>query len=372
MASPLDGRQEPHAPVERGAGIGDHGAHMLLRGGQRARRGDAADRRRIAAHRAARPDAGAGAGGCRCGRRGASAMPMPRRPHSRNCGLSSSTRPASGSRRRSSAESRRAIATITPDSRRKPAARQHTRQLAGPHEQLVGAIERAIQHLAHGRRRGGPVELLDADAGRGEAVLRQVDPVQRAIVVLAVLQVVQDLQGVAQRVGIRVQLGPLAMQVEQEAADRRGRQRAIAEEILPVVVAKLDGVAPEGGEQVERMLRRHAGRRQAGAQGLRLGQPGGGLGRPRQGAREGIEPRDLVVGRQRRVVADIVGGAHEGVEGRDMRAQRRGQQPRADLKVLVPGALARGRLNRAVQCAPPAIVSPSRQPSRSAGAALPP
>ena len=128
----------------------------------------------------------------------------------------------------------------------------------------------------------GSSSSLDLDAGRRKTVQGQVDAVQRPVVVLTVLQVVQHLQRIAQRIGIRVELGALAVQIEQETADRRGGQRAVAEQILPVAIAKLGRIVLEGGEQVERVLRRHAGRGQARAQRLRLGQRRGRLRRPGQ------------------------------------------------------------------------------------------
>src|SRR3546814_15498030 len=53
----------------------------------------------------------------------------------------------------------------------------------------------------------------------GEPVLRQVDAIERAVVALAVLQVIEDLQGGAERVGGGVVGRMLAVQVEQVAAE---------------------------------------------------------------------------------------------------------------------------------------------------------
>src|SRR5690606_22896615 len=107
-----------------------------------------------------------------------------------------------------------------------PAA-QGARQLRGGAQQLVDAIEHVIQNLAQSRRARRGIERLDAETGGGEAVQRQVNPIELAIVVLAVLQVVEQLQGVAQGVREAVQRAVLAVQIEQVPADRRCRERAV-------------------------------------------------------------------------------------------------------------------------------------------------
>jgi hypothetical protein len=56
---------------------------------------------------------------------------------------------------------------------------------------------------------------------------------------------------------------------------------------------------------------------------------------------EGGEAGDLVFRCQGGVVGDVVDGAGKIIVGRHVRAQRGGQQPGADRKVLVGRALAR-------------------------------
>src|SRR3546814_4828516 len=105
----------------------------------------------------------------------------------------------------------------------------------------------------------------------------------------------------------------LAVQVGQVAADGSGRAAAVAQELAPVRVAQLHRILLEGGDEVAAARGRDAGFRQTDAQARRLleARPvGGGIGERRL---EGGEARDLVLGRQRRVVGDVVDGAREGV-----------------------------------------------------------
>src|SRR3546814_3300824 len=75
------------------------------------------------------------------------------------------------------------------------------------------------------------IEHPDVQPLDGEPVLRQVDAIERAVVALAVLQVIEDLQGGAERVGGGVVGRMLAVQVEQVAADGIGREAAVAQEL---------------------------------------------------------------------------------------------------------------------------------------------
>src|SRR3546814_11947674 len=93
----------------------------------------------------------------------------------------------------------------------------------------------------------------------GEPVLRQVDAIERAVVALAVLQVIEDLQGGAERVGGGVVGRMLAVQVEQVAADGIGREAAVAQELAPVRVAPLHRILLDGGDEVAAAPGRDAG-----------------------------------------------------------------------------------------------------------------
>ena len=109
-------------------------------------------------------------------------------------------------------------------------------------------------------------ELFDARPARGERVLRNIDAVEIAIVVLAVLQMIDDLQRGAQRVVGRPDRAALAMDVADEAADRHGRERAIRDQIVPVAIAQLGDVELERGDQILGVLRRQPALGEHGAQ----------------------------------------------------------------------------------------------------------
>ncbi len=97
-------------------------------------------------------------------------------------------------------------------------------------------------------------------------VQRNVDAVEIAIVLAAVLQMIDDLQRRAQRIVGRPDRAALAMHVADEAADRHRRECAIADQIVPVAVAQLGDVEPECGEQILRVLRRQVALGERGAQ----------------------------------------------------------------------------------------------------------
>ena len=94
-----------------------------------------------------------------------------------------------------------------------------------------------------------------------------------AIVLAAILQVVDHLQRRAQRVGGGPGRLVLAVHVEDEAADRRRREPAVIHQLGPIGVAGLAHVEAEGVEQVEGVAGRKAALAQSEAQGfgLRIG-----------------------------------------------------------------------------------------------------
>ena len=153
-----------------------------------------------------------------------------------------------------------------------------------------------------------------------------------AVVVGAILQMVQHLQRRAERVRWRPGHARLAVQIEQLPPDRRRRIAAIRHQIVPVSVTRFDRVEPERLEQVVAMLRRgprfgqacahrQSGRRIAARRALQY------LG-------HAVEPAQLVFRHQLRVVGDIVGVAREAVERMHMRSQVAPDQPGADRKIL--------------------------------------
>src|SRR5437870_5728352 len=80
----------------------------------------------------------------------------------------------------------------------------------------------------------------------------------RGVIGSTILQVVEHLQGGAQRVGSRPGGPAFAVQIEQLAADRRCRVAAILHQIVPVAVAQLGCIEAKRPEHVMAMLRRDA------------------------------------------------------------------------------------------------------------------
>jgi len=60
-------------------------------------------------------------------------------------------------------------------------------------QKLFGARRKPAKAFAQRRRRALGAQRLDADAARGQGVLRNIDAVEFAIVVTAVLQMIDDL-----------------------------------------------------------------------------------------------------------------------------------------------------------------------------------
>jgi hypothetical protein len=127
---------------------------------------------------------------------------------------------------------------------------------------------------AESRRARSQLQHVDVEPFGGKPLTGQVDAVQFAVVVLAVLQVIEDLQGGAERVGGGIACRVLAMQIQQVAPDRVGGEAAVAEQFAPVGVAQLHRVLLEGGDQVSAARTRHAGSGEAFAQAAGLLQAG--------------------------------------------------------------------------------------------------
>ena len=187
-------------------------------------------------------------------------------------------------------------------------------------------------------------ERLDRGAGGCQRIARQIDAIEVAKILAAVLQVIVDLQAGAERVGGRPGRCALAMDVEHEAADRHRRIAAIMDHLVPVLVAKLRHVHPERDQDVERMARRHRTLRQRAPQidGLGLA-----VAAAQQFGFEQIEIAELVAVAERRMIGDVVGGSDEIVERQNQRPVARMDDPRRDRKVLVAVCLAGSQFARA-------------------------
>ena len=177
------------------------------------------------------------------------------------------------------------------------------------------------------QQRGGRLvqrQRLDGGASGLQRVKRQIDPIEVLVVLAAILQVIVDLQRRAERVGGGPGRGALAVNVEHEPPDRHGRIAAIVNELVPVRVAKLADVHPEGGQQVERMARRHRTFRQRPPQidGFRLA-----VALAEQLSLEQIEVSELGFRIQRRMIGDVVRGTDKIVESQDHRPMTRVDDP---------------------------------------------
>ena len=137
-----------------------------------------------------------------------------------------------------------------------------------PSRRLVARREivDAAEQLGRGAR---GAEIARRRARRRERIERNVDAIELAEILAAILQVIVDLQRGAQRVVRRPGGAALAVHIEHEAPDRHRRVAAIVNEIVPVLVAQLGHVHAERDEQVLRVARRQA------ALGERVAQPHG-------------------------------------------------------------------------------------------------
>ncbi len=197
-----------------------------------------------------------------------------------------------------------------------------------------------MQALQQRRRCARRIERLDTGAASGERILRNVDPVEIAIVLLAILQVIDDLQGGAQRIIGRPAIAAFAVDIADETADRHGGERAIGDQIVPIAIAQFGDVELERGEQILGVLRRKVMRSQLGAQPHRdrvavilAGEP----------PIETVEQCQFLGRRQRRVVGDVVRCAHEIIERQDRPAMAWRNKPGRHREILIPVTLARSQ-----------------------------
>ena len=289
-----------------------------------------------------RPPVSTRAGGPPRGAPISPAMP-PRLCASNSSGLRC-TRSASGSRTFSMPTILSAKAWITEISRpRRKSFTSAASDLLSLSTVSVRTRER-LQALQQRRRRFRLAQHLDRRAGGGERVARQVDAVEVAKILGAVLQMVVDLQAGAQRVGGGPGRGALAVNVEHEAADRHRRVAAIVDHVVPVLVTQLGDVHPERDQHVERVARRHRARGERVAQADRLLL---GVALAEQLRFEQVEQPKLFVRRQRRVIGDVVGRPDEIVEAENQRPVTRMNDPRRDRKILVTVGLSGSQFARA-------------------------
>ena len=118
-------------------------------------------------------------------------------------------------------------------------------------QKVAGSPGQFRERGAERRGRRGQGQHFDARAKLLERVQREIDPVETAVILAAILQMIDDLQGRAKRV-IETPgcAGVFAVNVQHEAPDRHRRIAAVIDEIVPVLIAKLRHVAAEGGHEI--------------------------------------------------------------------------------------------------------------------------
>ena len=107
------------------------------------------------------------------------------------------------------------------------------------------------------------IQILDPHPGLVHPVLRQVNPVQLPVIILAVLHMIYHLQTHAQRIRRPIAVTRPTVQVEQVTPDRGRRQFAIPHQVGPVPVSGLHRIEFEGGQQINAMTGLDAGLQQA-------------------------------------------------------------------------------------------------------------
>ena len=107
------------------------------------------------------------------------------------------------------------------------------RQSTAVFQHDAGAFGKAMQAREQLRASARPAQRLDAGASGCERVERNINAIEVAVVLLAVLQVVDDLQNGAHVIRRRPNRAALAMHVEHETTDRHGRIAAIVDQIVP-------------------------------------------------------------------------------------------------------------------------------------------
>src|SRR5262249_30172845 len=140
---------------------------------------------------------------------------------------------------------------------------------------------------------------------------RNVDAIEAAIVCLTILEMVDDLQGCAQRIRGWPHRLVLPVNVKHKAANRHCRIGTVADEVIPVAITQLGRIETKCGQQVLGVARGHTSRRKRGSQRNSFGVTSAAT---LEIALEFVKQRDLLTGRELRVIRNIVGCAHELIE----------------------------------------------------------
>src|SRR5215471_9927663 len=210
-------------------------------------------------------------------------------------------------------------------------------------QELAGAVGEAPQAMAQGRRSRSFTERFDPNAVEGKRVQWNIDAIKVAVVRLAILQMIDDLQRCAQRIVGRPGAAAFAGDVEHIAPNRHRRVGAVLDELLPIGVTQFGRVHAEGAKQVLRVSGRHPAFAQHRPQrdAFWLGVIGA-----EKTLFEPIEMHDLVLSAQLRMVGDIVGNAYELIERKNGPTMLWVNQPGRDGKIFVPRSLSGSKLMR--------------------------
>jgi len=105
-----------------------------------------------------------------------------------------------------------------------PTGGDTARQPARGRDEQVGAVEQNVEHTAQLRACCRLRQRLHPDAGRREVGERQVDAVEPAVILAAILQMIEHLQRSAKRVGGGPDGSALFVQIEQLASLNEARR----------------------------------------------------------------------------------------------------------------------------------------------------
>jgi hypothetical protein len=217
-------------------------------------------------------------------------------------------------------------------------------------DERVSTVEHAVEHSTQFRARRAGRQRFDADPFSGEIRHWQIDPVEQAIVIGAILQMVEHLQRRTERVGGGPCLAALTVKIEQLPSDRRSRVATIRHQIVPAVVAQLHRILAKRAQHVVAVPRGHPRLDQASTHCL----SGRGIFTRRtiEDGGHAIEAANLFIGSQRRVIGDIVGVSGKPVKGVHVRPQVAADQQGADRKIFCAAPFARRRFDAASRFVP--------------------
>ena len=122
-------------------------------------------------------------------------------------------------------------------------------------QEAGGTVRKLVDAVKQAGGRALLPQFHHACSGRTKAVERNVDAIEIAVILSAILQVIDDLQRRAEGI-IGGPDGPaFPMHIEHEASNRHRRVGTIADQVVPVAVAQFGDIHPERGEQILRMTR---------------------------------------------------------------------------------------------------------------------